>query len=222
MLHLFPHWSWPGREGQVIPVLCYTNCDAVELYLNGKSFGEKRFEFPRQGNSGSWNGYDRPQVFPTTADLHLAWDVPYAPGTLKAVGKRNGEIVLTQSLTTTGAPAAIRLKADRKTILADHRDVVHLVVEIIDADGNIVPTADNRVFFKVDGPGRLIGVSNGNRRDHDSFQSDNRRAYNGLCLAILQSMDEAGELRVSVISDGLQGDSAVVVVTEPERKYMKL
>jgi beta-galactosidase len=222
MLHLFPHWSWPGREGQVIPVLCYTNCDAVELYLNGKSFGEKRLEFPRQGNSGSWNGYDRPQVFPTTADLHLAWDVPYTPGTLKAVGKRNGEIVLTQSLTTTGAPASIRLKADRKTILADHRDVVHLVVEIIDADGNIVPTADNRVFFKVDGPGRLIGVSNGNRRDHDFFRSDNRRAYNGLCLAILQSMDEAGELRVAVISDGLQGDSAVVVVTEPERKYMKL
>jgi beta-galactosidase len=88
MIHLFPHWNWEGREGQFIPVLACTNCDAVELYLNGRFIGEKRLEFPRQGTTGSWNGYARPRVFPTTADLHLTWDVPYEPGVLRAVGKR--------------------------------------------------------------------------------------------------------------------------------------
>ena len=78
MLHLFPHWNWPGHEGEVIPVVCYTSCDTVELFLNGKSFGVKSLEFPRQGTSGGWNSYARPQQ-PTgvTADLHLTWDVPW-------------------------------------------------------------------------------------------------------------------------------------------------
>ena len=98
----FPTLELGRREGQVIPVLCYTNCDAVELFLNGKSFGEKRFEFPRQGTSGGWNRYEKPRVFPTTADLHLQWDVPYERGILKAVGKKDGEIVCTEEIKTTG------------------------------------------------------------------------------------------------------------------------
>ncbi len=104
MLHLFPHWNWEGREGQIIPVLCYTNCNEVELFLNGKSYGEKRIEFPRQGHSGAWNKYANPVVNPTTADLHLEWDIPYEPGTLKAVGKIDGKIVCTEELRTTGEP----------------------------------------------------------------------------------------------------------------------
>ena len=92
MLHLFPHWNWQGHEGQVIPVVCYTSCDTVELLLNGKSFGVKSLEFPRQGTSGGWNSYARPQQpTGTTADLHLTWDVPYEPGTLKAVGYKYGQ-----------------------------------------------------------------------------------------------------------------------------------
>jgi beta-galactosidase len=88
VLRLFPHWNWPGREGQVIPVLAYTNCNSVELFLNGRSIGEKRFEFPAQGTSGGWNTYAQPVVRATTSDLHLSWDVPYEPGVLRAVGKR--------------------------------------------------------------------------------------------------------------------------------------
>jgi beta-galactosidase len=114
MLHLFPHWNLEGREGRVIPVLAYTNCDAVELYVNGKSYGEKRLEFPRQGNSGGWNRYEFPQKFATTAELHLSWDVPYEAGIVKAVGKKNGQIVCTEIIETTGKPAAIRLS--RKTM----------------------------------------------------------------------------------------------------------
>jgi beta-galactosidase len=88
MIHLAPHWNWKGKEGKVLQVMAYTNCDSVELFVNGRSFGIKALEFPRQGNSGGWNRYDRPPVNTTTGDLHLLWDVPYETGTLKAVGKK--------------------------------------------------------------------------------------------------------------------------------------
>jgi beta-galactosidase len=170
MIHIFPHWNWPGRKGQVIPVLCYTNCDAVELFLNGKSFGEKRLEFPRQGDSDSWFRYDRPKINSTTADLHLSWDIPYEPGVLKAVGRRNKEVVCEEEVHTAGAPAAIRLSVDRDSIIADGYDVMHITVEIVDSAGVVVPVADNLVRFTVEGQGRIIGVGNGNPSDHSSFQ----------------------------------------------------
>jgi beta-galactosidase len=149
MIHLFPHWNWSGREGQLIPVLAYTNCEAVELYLNDRFLGEKRLEFPRQGTSGGWNSYDRPPVFPTTADLHLAWDVPYEAGVLRAVGKRNGEIVVTQEVRTAGEASALRLSVDRGEILSGIRDVAHVEVEVVDADGVVVPTSEHLVRFTV-------------------------------------------------------------------------
>ncbi|MBN1359978.1 MAG: DUF4982 domain-containing protein [Sedimentisphaerales bacterium] len=212
MVHVFPHWNWEGREGQVIPVLAYSNCDAVELFLNGKSLGEKRLEFPRQGTSGGWNRYARPRVNATTADLHIAWDVPYEPGVLKAVGKRGRQVVCTEEIRTAGAPAAVRLSVDRETIAGDGRDVAHVKVEIVDADGLVVPTADNLVQFDVTGQGRLIGVDNSDPRDHDSFQAPQRRAFNGLCLAIVQSNREPGEIRLSARSEGLEGASIEVAV----------
>ena len=102
MIHLFPHWNWKGREGQVLQVMAYTNCDSVELFVNGKSFGIKALEFPRQGNSGAWNRYDQPPVNTTTGDFHLAWDVPYEPGILKAIGKKGGKMVAEEEIHTTG------------------------------------------------------------------------------------------------------------------------
>jgi beta-galactosidase len=210
MVYIFPHWNWPGREGQIIPVLADSNCDAVELFLNGKSLGEKRLEFPRPGNSGSWMRYDRPPVNATTADLHLAWDVPYAPGVLKAIGRRSGREVCTQEVRTAGEPAAIRLSVDLNSVAANGADVVHVKVEILDADGVLVPTADNLVRFTVGGQGRLIGVDNGDPRDHDSYQTPQRRAYNGLCLAIVQALREEGTIQVTAQADGLQPASIEV------------
>jgi beta-galactosidase len=212
MVYIFPHWNWPGREGQIIPVLAYSNCDAVELFLNGKSLGQKRLEFPRQGNSGSWMRYDRPPVNATTADLHLAWDVPYAPGVLKAVGRRGGQEVCTREVRTAGAPAAIRLSADPNTAAANGSDVVHVKVEILDADGVLAPTAGNLIQFAIEGPGRLIGVDNGNPGDHDSYQAPQRRAYNGLCLAIVQTPRSQGTIRITAQAEGLLPASVEVQV----------
>jgi beta-galactosidase len=212
MIHLFPHWNWEGNEGQVIPVLAYSNCDAVELFLNGKSYGEKRLEFPRQGNSGSWASYATPPVNATTADLHLSWDVPYEPGTLKAVGKKNGEVVCTEIIETAGKPAAIRLTLEDKQITADNQDVAHVRIEIVDAKGNTVPTADNLIMYKVSGSGKLIGLENGNSSDHEPYKSSQRSVFNGLGLAIVQAGKAPGKIILTASSDGMQDAVAEIVV----------
>ena len=204
MIHLFPHWNWKSREGQVIPVLCYTNCDAVELFLNGKSFGEKRLEFPRPGTSGGWNKYDKPRVFPTTSDLHLQWDVPYEPGTLKAVGKKDGKIVYTEEIKTTGAPYAIQLNVYKDTIVSNAQDVAQIEVRIVDSEGNVVPTANNLVTFSVGGEGKIIGVDNGNPQDHNTYKINKRNAFNGLCFVIVQSINKPGKIRLTAKSEGLK------------------
>ena len=207
VLHLFPHWNWPERENQIIPVLAYTNCDTVELFLNGRSFGEKRLEFPRQGTSDGWNSYASPRIRPTTADLHLSWDVPYEPGVLKAVGKKDGEIVITREVHTAGPPAEIRATFDTDELMADGADVAHLIVEIVDAEGNIVPMAENTVQFDVRGEGRIIGVGNGDPMDHDPHKGNQRKAFHGRCVAIIQSSRTPGDINIHVSAEGLKDAS---------------
>ena len=212
MLHLLPHWNWKGREGQIIPVLAYTSCDSVELFLNGKSFGVKAREFPRQGTAGGWNKYARPQVFATTADLHLQWDVPYEAGELKAVGYKDGKKVCEEIVRTAGVPTTIALTSDRDMLHAGARDVAHLAVKIVDAKGNVVPGADNLVKFDVQGAGALLGVDNGNPTDHDSYQVGQRKAFDGLALAVVQSAFEPGELRVTATAENLQSATVTLKV----------
>jgi beta-galactosidase len=215
VLHLLPHWTWPGREGWVIPVICYTNCDGVELFLNGKSFGAQILSFPRYGMDPSkgWGEQDFSSfVHPSTADLHLRWTVPYEPGVLKAVGKRDGQVVCEQEVITTGAPAQVKLVADRERIAADGRDLVHLTVQILDEQGHVVPTADDLVTFEVRGPGQIIGVDNGNPVSHEPFQANQRRAFNGLCLAVVQSTTAAGTIEVAASAPGLEASRVAVQV----------
>lgn len=215
MVHLFPHWNWKGREGQIIPILCYSNCDAIELFVNGKSYGEKRIEFPRQGMTERYGHYDKPQINPTTGDLHVSWDVPYEPGTIKAVGKRDGKVVVEEELKTTGAPEKVRLTVDRATIKNSPDDVVHCTVEILDANGNIVPTADNVVQFEIKGNAKIIGVENGNMSDIDPVKTNKRKAFNGLCLAIVQSKTP-GKITVKATSEGLEGESVDIEIEKSE------
>jgi beta-galactosidase len=206
VLHLFPHWNWRGREGQVMNVMCYTNCDSVELFLNGKSLGTKGYAFPRPGMVDKYGSYPRRAKAPqTTADLHLAWDVPYMPGLLKATGMRNGEIVSTAEVRTTGDAAAIRLTADRSRIAADRRDVAHVKVEIVDAGGLPVPDADADIEFSLSGRGKIIGVDNGRPDSHESYQGSRRKAFNGLALVLLQSSGMAGHMVLKAAAPALTG-----------------
>lgn len=210
MIHIFPHWNWEGKEGEAIPVIAYSNCDAVELFVNGKSYGEQKLEFPRPGNSGAWNTYDTPPVNGTTADLHLMWTVPYEPGTIKAVGKIKGEVVYTTEVKTAGKPAALRVTPDKKVVQANGKDIIHLEVEVVDSEGTLVPDADNAVFFDVDGPVELIGVENGNQRDLSRPTSKEKQAYFGMILGYLQSTEKSGKVTVNITSPGLKSTTVSI------------
>jgi beta-galactosidase len=204
VLHLFPHWNWSGREGKVITITCYTNCDTVELFLNGKSLGMKGYAFPRPGMVGTYGNYPpRAKALQTTADLHLSWDVPFTPGTLTANGVKDGKVIRTVEIKTTGAPAKLALTADRSRISSGPSDVAHVTVQVVDAEGRVVPTANNEIAFAVEGAGRILGVDNGQPDSHESYQGPSRRAFNGLALVVLQSTGTPGTLTLSASSPGL-------------------
>jgi beta-galactosidase len=214
VLHLSPHWNWKGHEGAFLPVSCYTNCDSVELFLNGKSVGITGYAFPRYGMQGRY-GQSAPVpsgAARTTNDLHLSWDVPYEPGTLKAVGMKGGTVAVESEISTTGDPAAIALSVDRDTIRADRRDMAHVIVKVLDAQGRLHPDADNPIAFAVQGEGRLIGVDNGNMADMAAdFKGKIGKAFHGMCLAMVQSVAAAGQIRITATSPGLKPATLTIV-----------
>jgi len=182
VLHVFPHWNW--KTGDSVDVWAYYNhADEVELFLNGKSLGSKS----RQGD-----------------DLHVWWRVRFEPGTLRAVSRKNGKTVMESIIKTAGRPAKIVLSADRHNISADGTDLSFITATITDKDGNVVPDADNLIDFAVSGPGFIAGTDNGRQTDLTSFQSRDRRAFNGLALAVIQSKDRAGKITVTARSGELQ------------------
>jgi beta-galactosidase len=189
VLHLFPHWNW--QDGQDVDLWAYyNNADEVELFVNGVSQGTR-------SKSGD--------------DLHVMWRVKYQPGSIKAVSRRNGEVVTEQQICTAGAPAAIRLTSDRTEIAADGSDLAYITVEIVDKDGNLCPWAENNVQFEVTGAGRNVGVDNGSPISMERFKADNRNAFYGKALLIVQSNGEVGPITIKATSAGLT--DAVVVVS---------
>ena len=174
VLHLLPHWNWDQRNGEPISVWVHSNCDSVELFLNGTSQGSQKVE-------------------PLT---HLEWEVKYEPGVLEARGTKNGEVILTQKRETTGDPVAIHLTADRTEINADGQDVSVLTVEVLDKEGRAIPTAHNKISFKVTGEGALIGVGNGDPNCQESDKEPERSLFNGLAQVIAQSTRSPGTITV--------------------------
>lgn len=211
VLHLLPHWNWEGHEGQITQVACFTNCEEVELFVNGKSYGKKATEFPRRGVNPSWASYDPDKHFATTADLHLTWDVEYQPGEIKVVGTRDS-MTIEEVIRTAGSPTQLRATVDRPSFRAIPSDVAHVTVEVLDKDGNLCPLADNLISFNVKG-GRLIGVENGNMTDLGSVLASVRKAWSGKCLAIIAA-DRPGPITVTVQTDGLPTSSLTLMATK--------
>ena len=204
VLHLYPHWNWAGKEGQVITVTCFTNCDTVELWLDGKSLGVKGFAFPRPGMVHEYGEYPaRGKALQTTADLHLSWDVLYVPGTLRAKGVRHGKVVVEAEVQTTDVPAKVSLSADRQQIHNRWSDLSHVTVQILDKAGRLTPTAANEVTFELKGNGRILGVDNGRPESHESYKGNVRQAFNGMALVMVQSSGERGEIVLTATSPGL-------------------
>jgi beta-galactosidase len=207
MVHLLPHWNWAGHEGQPIPVMAYSNASEVELFLNGKSLGKKlrgeTWEMP-VGENVSADG-----KFVTK--YRRVWQVPYAPGTLRAVAYQDGKEVAVDEVRTSGAPFKIALKADRSTIQADGEDLSFVTVRMEDKDGNLVPGAENLVKFTVEG-GEIAGVDNGNPASVEPFQADHRKAFSGMALLIVRSRaGAAGRIGVTATSDGLARAATEIV-----------
>ncbi|HJT72348.1 MAG TPA: beta-galactosidase GalB, partial [Terriglobales bacterium] len=201
MVHLVPqNWNLQGHEGETWPVFAYSNADEVELFLNGKSLGRKKrfsepFEIPvnkRVSDDGKF-----------VTKFRLRWEVAYQPGTLKAVAYSGGKQVAVQEVRTAGAPARIKLTADRNLISADGDDLSYITVRIEDKSGNLVPTADNLVHFDVSGAGDIAGVDNGNAATTEPFHADHRKAFNGLALLIVRSRNDAGKIHIVASGDGL-------------------
>jgi beta-galactosidase len=211
VLHLLPHWNWEGHEGQIMQVACFTNCEEVELFVNGKSYGKKATEFPRRGVNPSWASYDPGKHFATTADLHLTWDVEYQPGEIKVVGKRDGQ-TYEDVIRTASAPARLRATVDRPSLRAIPSDVAHVTIEVLDKDGNLCPLADNQVRFSVKG-GRLIGVESGNMTDLSSVLASERQAWSGKCLAIVAA-DHPGPVIVTAQAVGMPASTVTFTATK--------
>ncbi len=181
VLHLLPHWNWPGREGQEMEVWCFSNCQKVELFLNGASLGEKQIPPYR----------------------HLVWKVKYQPGVLLARGLRDGKEYTTRVETTT-APAAVLLEPDRGKLSAPASDVAVVTVRIVDEKGRTVPVADNDVSFTIAGPGKILGVGNGDPSDHDPDKATHRKAFGGLCQVLVQTSGAPGAIKLAARSGQLK------------------
>jgi|WetSurMetagenome_2_1015567.scaffolds.fasta_scaffold03813_2 beta-galactosidase len=181
VLHLFPHWNW--KQGEIVDVWVYTNCSQVELLLNGKSLGTKS----KQGD-----------------ELHLMWRVPFEAGTLTAVGRdKNGTETMKSEVKTAGEPAKISLTPDRTAINADGSDLSFVKVEILDKDGNLVPHADNLVKFSIEGDAVITAVDNGCQTSMEHFRDDKRKAFNGMCLAVVKAGSKKGKATLKASSEGL-------------------
>ena len=187
VLHLFPHWNW--KPGEKVDVVAYFNADEVELFLNGRSQGTKR----KQG--------DEVQVF---------WRIPYEPGVLKAVSRKNGRVVLTREVRTASEPARIELVPDRKTLKADGVDLSFVTVKVVDRNGTLVPFADDLIKFEVTGEASIAGVDNGYQASHESFKGKQRKAYHGMALAIVQTKQKPGRIVFKATSANLPPASVVL------------
>ncbi len=196
-LHLFPHWNWHGREGDEIPVWVYSNLDEVELFVNGTSQGRQKV--PHLG--------------------HVEWKVKYEPGAIEARGYKGGEVVLTEKRETTGPTVSLRLAAERTEINADGEDVAMLKVEGLDKEGRVVPIADNHIAFTIAGPGKLIGVGNGNPNCLESDKEPRRSLFNGLAQVIVQSTKRPGAIHIMAEKDGWDGtdltSASIQITTKP-------
>jgi len=207
MVHLLPHWSWPGLEGQPIPVVAYTNAEEVELFLNGRSLGRKRKGEPYVIPVGKKISED----LRFTTKYRVVWEVPYAPGALTAVAYAGGQPVASTEVRTAGAPARITLVPDRTTLHKDGEDLSFVTVRIEDAEGNLVPGADNLVRFAVEGAGRVAAVDNGNAASLEPFQARERKAFSGLAQLIVRSnRGVSGAIRVRATSEGLAAAETVL------------
>jgi beta-galactosidase len=186
-----PLWNW--ADGKLITVNAFTNCEEVELFLNGHSLGAKKI-----------------------ADFNnriISWDVPFEKGTLKAVAKNNGKQVADYELKTTGAPVKISAYCNEKSIKANKNDLAHIFVTLCDEAGNTVYSAENEITCETDGPVRLLGMEDSNPSNTENYKDNKQHAFHGKLLIYLQSLDKTGIARIKLTSGNL-GEATVKIAVK--------
>jgi len=184
-------WTWPGKENKKMDVAIYTRCQTVKLELNGRIIGEQKIP---------------------DKSITVTFEVPYEPGTLVAKGYTDGREVVSTVLKTTGQPVAFRLKADRTKIRADRNDLAYVSVEVVDAEGNVVPYADNiEINYAISGNGEIVGVGNGNTEDLSSFQQPKKKVFHGKGQLIIRPKGNSGKIMLKANAKGLVGNSIEIV-----------
>ena len=224
MVHLLPHWNWedPTLKANVadaegkIPVRAYSNAASVELFLNGQSLGVKTFNKKQTSDGRTY------QEGANAKELYLEWKVAYQPGTLEAVARDEaGKEIARDKITTAGRPAGVRLIKEDHAIAADGKDLTYIYYEIVDSQGNVVPTANNLVRFQLHGQGQLVGVDNGEQASRERYKAQPdgswiRRAFNGKGVAIVKSTEQAGKFTLTAHSDLLKSDQVTVFTGKKE------
>ena len=191
LIHILPHWNWPGHEGKKVPVFVYTNGDEAELFLNGKSLGKQS---------------KKPKSEISTERYRLMWhDVVYEAGELKAVAYRAGKVIGEKVLRTAGEAYTLKLTPDRSRLKASGEDLSFILVEACDKNGNLCPLADYMINFELKGPGEIAGVGNGNPQSHEPFVAPYRKLFNGKAMLIVRTIaNKPGKITVEASAEGLK------------------
>ena len=211
-LHVLPHWTWPGREGEVTPIFVYTNYPEAELFINGKSQGRQRKD--RSIKIEDTENEDSQKAFTRQKRYRLMWmDTKYEPGEVKVVAYDDaGKAVATQTVRTAGRPHHLELSADRTTISPDGKDISFVTVRVVDKDGNLVPDDGRLLNFKVTGAGSFRAAASGNPASLDAFHLPRHHVFSGQLVALVQSAERAGEAVLTVSAKGLPSASIRIQV----------
>src|SRR6266850_4095741 len=191
---LFPDWTPRNANPHDEEVEVYSNCEQVELFLNGKSLGEKRKPAD-----------DSPRI----------WKLSFMPGTLRAIGKNKGRIVASHELRTAGKPARIVVAADHNALAPVWDDVVYVTAAVVDEASVLVPNAADLITFTTTGPGVVAAVDSGNNNSHELFQASERHAYQGRCFAMLKATATSGRITIKASAPGLKSSSITIAAVRP-------
>ncbi len=217
-LHILPHWNWEGREGEVTPIFVYTNYPTAELFINGKSQGKRTKDLSVTVENST--GTASETTFKRQTRYRLMWmDTKYEPGTVKVVAyDKDGKAVASKEMHTAGEPHHIELEVDREQIDADGKDLAFVTVKVVDKKGNLCPTSDNSISFKVTGNGFYRAGANGDPTSLESFQEPQMKVFSGMMTAIVSSTEEPGKITLEASAKGLKSAKVVVKTKKPKKK----
>lgn len=210
-LHILPHWTWPGREGEVTPIFVYTNYPSAEVFINGKSQGKRTKDLTvtaeNSADSASIADFKRQKRY------RLMWmDTKYEPGTVKVVAYNDkGEAVAEKEIHTAGKPDHIELVADRNEIKADGKDLSFVTVRVVDKEGNLCPDAQHLIKYSVKGAGTYRAGANGDPTSLELFHVPQMKVFNGMMTAVVQSTDKPGEIILTATGKGLKSGRLVLM-----------